>query len=87
MNGIRCDKLSTAVATVRTHLDRYNKDFDVVVTFLTQYINRKAPTPSVKVASITQTRSAKRKKTRASYNIFRGKIELREYFKKEYDSI
>ena len=60
LKGIRCDKLSTAVVTVRVHPDRYEKDFDAVVTFLTQYIDKKAPTPSVKFASVTQTRSAKR---------------------------
>ena len=29
--------MSTAVATVRAHPDKYKKEFDVVVTFLTQY--------------------------------------------------
>ena len=47
LNGIRCDKLSTAVTTVRVHPDNLKKDFDAVVTFLTQYINKKAPIPSV----------------------------------------
>ena len=36
LNGIRCDELSTAVAKVRAHPDRYEKDFDAVVTFLPQ---------------------------------------------------
>ena len=36
LNGIRCDKLSTAAATVSVHPDKYEKDFDTVVTFLTQ---------------------------------------------------
>ena len=36
LNGIRCDKLSTAVATVRVHPDKYEKDFDAVVAFLTK---------------------------------------------------
>ena len=44
-------KLSTAVATVRAHPDKYEKEFNTVVAFLTQYIYKKAPTPSVKVAS------------------------------------
>ena len=52
--------MSTAVAAVREHPDRYGKDFDAVVAFLSQYIYRKASTPSVKVASVTQTRPAKR---------------------------
>ena len=45
----------TAVAAVRAHPDRYEKDFDAVVAFLTQYIDKKTPTLSVKVASVTQT--------------------------------
>ena len=36
LNGIRCDKLSTAVAAVRVHPDKYEKNFDAVVAFLTQ---------------------------------------------------
>ena len=54
LNGIRCDKLSTAVATIRAHPDKYDKDFDAVVAFLTQYIDKRAPTPSMKVASVSQ---------------------------------
>ena len=59
LNGIRCDKLSTAVTSVRVHPDKYEKDFDAIVTFPTQYINKRAPTPSVKVNSVGQNRSAK----------------------------
>ena len=59
LNSIRCDKLSTAVTTVRTDPDKCKKDIDAVVTFLTQYIEKKVPTPSVKVASVGQTRHAK----------------------------
>ena len=36
LNKIRCDKLSTAVAAVRAHPDKCEKDFDVVVAFLEQ---------------------------------------------------
>ena len=79
--------MSTAVATVRAHPDKYKKDFDAVVAFLTQYIDKKAPTPSVKVASVTQTRPAKRQKTSASPSTFRGKFELKKYSREEYDSI
>ena len=66
LNGIRCDKLSTAVATVRANSDRYEENFDAVVAFLFQYIDRKAPIPSLKFASVTQTRLAKRQKTSTS---------------------
>ena len=51
LNGIRCDKLSIVVVVVRVHPDKYEKDSDAVVTFITQYINERAPTLSVKVAS------------------------------------
>ena len=51
-NGKMCDKLFTAVTAVRAHPDKYKKNFDAVVTFLIQYINKRAPTPSVKVASV-----------------------------------
>ena len=71
--------MSTAVAAVRAHPDKYEKDFDAVVAFLTQYIDKKAPTPSVKVASVTQTRPAKRQKTSASCGTFKRKIKLRVY--------
>ena len=55
LNGIRCDKLSTEVATVRSHPDKYEKDFNTIVNFLSQYIDKKAPTPSVKVDSVHRT--------------------------------
>ena len=77
----------TVVAAVRVHPDRYKKDFDAVVTFLSQYIDRNTPTPSVKVASITQTRPAKRQKTCINCVTFKGKIELRKYSQEEYDSM
>ena len=41
LNGIKCDKLSTAVATAKVQQDEYKKDFDVVVTFLSQDIKKK----------------------------------------------
>ena len=88
MNGIRCDKLYTGVTTVIEHPEKYKKEgFNVVVTFLTQYIDKRAPTLSVKVASVTQTRPAKRQKTSTSHGTFRGKIELKKYSREEYDSI
>ena len=59
LNGIRCDKLSKAVDAVRAHLDKYEKDFHVLVVFLTQYINKREPKLNVKFASVGQTRPAK----------------------------
>ena len=72
LNGIRYDKLSTAVAAVRENPDKYENDFDAVIAFLTQYIYKKATKTSVKVASITQTRPAKRWKTSTSCSTFEG---------------
>ena len=56
LNGIRCDNLFTAVEAVKAYLDKHEKDFD---TFLTQYINKREPTLSMKVAFIAQSRPAK----------------------------
>ena len=53
LNGIRCDKLSTGIASVRVHPDKYEKNFDGVIAFLSPYINKRALTPSVKVASVS----------------------------------
>ena len=86
LNGIMCDKLFIPVATVKAHPDKYEKDFDAVITLLTQYINKKAPTLSVKVASVTQTRPAKWQKTSATHGTFKGKIS-KKYSRKEYDSM
>ena len=58
--------MSTSVAAVRAHPEKYEKDFGTVVAFLTQYINKKASTPSVKVASFTPIKATKRQKTSAS---------------------
>ena len=58
LNGIRCEKLSKVVATVRAHPDKYKKDFETVIFFLTQYIDKRAKTPTVKVASVSHTRPA-----------------------------
>ena len=66
--------MSTAVAAVRVHPDKYEKDFDAVVTFLTQCIDTRAPTPSVKVASVGQNRPAKQQRTSATHVTFKGKI-------------
>ena len=86
-NGIRCDKLSTVVAAVRAHPDKCERDFNVVVAFLTQYIDQKAPTLSANIASVAQIRPAKWQKTNASYGTFKGKIELKKYSREEYNSM
>ena len=76
---------STAVATVRVHLDKYEKDFNAIVTFLTQYIDKRQFTTSAKVASVTQTTPAKQKKTSAVHGTLKGKIKLKKYSSEEYD--
>ena len=58
LNGIRCDKLFTAVATVKAHPDKYEKYFDAAITFLIQYIGKQGPTLSVLILSMNQTKSA-----------------------------
>ena len=45
--------MSTAVAAVKSNPDKFKTDFDALVPFFTQYIDKKAPTPSVKVASLS----------------------------------
>ena len=79
--------MSTAVVTVRAHPDKYKKDFDAVVAFVTQYIDKRAPILNVKVAFVTQTRPAKRQKTSAGRGTFKGKIKLKKFSEKEYDSM
>ena len=79
--------MSTAVTAVRVHPDKYKKDFNTIVTFFTQYIDKRVPTPSVKVASVGQTRPAKWQKTSTYHAIFKEKIELKKYSKEEYDSM
>ena len=79
--------MSTVVATVRVHPDKYEMDFDAVVMYLTQYIDKRAPTPSVRVASVAQTKPAKWQKTNASHDTFKRKNELKKYSRDEYDSM
>ena len=87
LNGIRCDKLSTAVAKVKVYPNKYEKDFDAAVTFLTQYIDKRGPTQRVKIAFVGQTRPAKQQKTSASHGTFKEKVESKKYSKEECDSM
>ena len=59
LKGIRCNKLSTAVAIVRAHPDKYKSYLSIVFTFLTQYIDNRSSTLSAKVATVMETRPAK----------------------------
>ena len=47
LNGIRCD-LSTAFTTVKSHPEKYEKDSDAVIIFLTQYMDKGGPLLSFK---------------------------------------
>ena len=87
MNGIRGDKLSREAASVSAHPDKYKKDFSTIVAFLTQYINKRVPTLSVKVSSVGPTRPSKWQKTSTICGTFKGKIEFKKYFREEYDSV
>ena len=51
--------MSTPVATVRVHPEKYENDFETDVAFLIQYINTRASTSSVKVAFVVKNRPAK----------------------------
>ena len=79
--------MSTAVATAMAHPDKYEKDFDAIVAFLTQYRDKRALTPSMKVASASQNRLSKWQRTSATCGTFEGKIELKKYSREEYDSM
>ena len=85
LSGIMCDKLFMAVAAVRAYPDKYKKDFNTVVAFLTQYVDKRASALSVKVVSVAQTRPAKWQKTIATCDTFKEKIESKKYSKEEYN--
>ena len=79
--------MSTPVATVRVHPDKYEKDFDVLVAFFTQYIDNRALTLSVKVASDSQKRPAKWQKTSTTQCIFKEKDQLKKFSREECNSM
>ena len=79
--------MSTVLVKVMACPDRYEKDVNAVFAFLIQYINKRAPTPSVKVASFGQTRPVKWQKTSTTHDTFKGKVELTTYSREEYDSM
>ena len=49
--------------------------------------DKRSPTPSLKVASVTQNRPAKQQKISAGHCTFKGKIKLKKYFMEEYNSM
>ena len=68
--------MSTAVATVRAHPDKYKKDFNAVVAFLTQYIDKRV-----------QTRPSKQQNTKVNLGTFKRKIKLKKYSREEHNSM
>ena len=78
MNGIKCHRSTKAIATVRAHPDKYKNDFNALVAFLTQYIGKTAPTPSVKVASVGQAQPTKWQKTNTTHGTFKETIKLKK---------
>ena len=52
LNGIRCDKLFTAINTTRAHPDKYVNDLDEVVTYLSLHTDKQRPILSVNMAFI-----------------------------------
>ena len=57
INGIKCDKISIAIFAVKAYPDKYEKNFDAVVAYLSQYVEKGGLTMSVIVVSITQSSS------------------------------
>ena len=85
--ALGCDKFLTKITTLKAYPDKYEKDFNAVVTYLTQYINKRGPTPSNNVAFIAQTRPAKQQKISTVHGTFKGKIALKKYSTDEYNSM
>ena len=50
LNGIRCDKLFIAVATVQAHPGKYEKELGTAFSIITQYTDKQAPITNIKVA-------------------------------------
>ena len=44
--------LFTAVTVVRVYTDKYEKEFDSVLIFITKYIDKRAPSPCVNVETL-----------------------------------
>ena len=76
--------MSEAVAL---HPDKYEKDFETVVTIFTEYINKRAQTQSMKVASASEIRPAKQQKTRQIMAPSKGNFELKKHSREKFDSM
>ena len=85
MQDQKLDNCWMASYAVRVHPHKNEKDFDAVITLLTQYIDKWAQTSSVKDDTVVETRPAKQQKTHAVHGTFKGKIELKKYSREEYE--
>ena len=79
--------MSTTIAAVKAHPDKYGKDFNAVIAYLSQYIDKLGPALSVKIATIVQTRPAKRQEISLAHGTFKGQIEFKKYSREEYYSM
>ena len=76
LNEIRWEKTSTEGITVKAHPDRYEKEIDAVVAYLSQYVKKWQPTMSVEVSSIAQGWPNKIQKNSETFSTIRGRSEL-----------
>ena len=60
-------------------------DKSSIVTFLTKYNDKRESILSVKVASVSQTRSTKWQKISTNQGTFNGNVELKKYTMEEND--
>ena len=56
------------------------KDFDAIITLLTQYIEEPGPVPSMKIVSVAQTTCAKWQKTSTNNGTFKEIEEVVDDF-------
>ena len=59
----------------------------VVIAYLSQYIDKSGPTQSIKVEPVAHIRPAKYQKTSSACGIFNGKIALKKYSREEYEML
>ena len=68
--------MSTVVVTLKASPDKYKKDFDMAVTYLSQYTRKKGKNTDSKVSSIAQWRPMIKHKISEAHDTFKEMIEL-----------
>ena len=63
--------------------EQFKKVGEVLPGILSEYIDNRWPTLSIKIAPIAQTRPAKQQKTGIVHGRFIGKVELTNYSREE----